>query len=157
MITGSIKTHKEPEKYQTPPSKADNWDWMYENQYKNYQSDYSTAAWKRKDDLLLKEINTGTLKGLIIGARVQRSSGTPGVGTLTHIHRTYTMAYNESTQEIEPFKVVWDKTTPMGGGSFDYCSDDLKTAEETPPGKKLPALFEQKRDIITNENNLHLC
>lgn len=154
MITGSIKTHKEPEKYRAPAHNKSAWDWMYGN---DYYDDYSSTAWKAKEEALLKEINAGTLRGLITGARVQRTSGTPGVGTIIHIHRTFTMAYNESTKEIEPFKVVWDKTTPMGGGSFDYCADDIKTAEELPPGKKLPALFEQKKDQYTNETNLHLC
>lgn len=153
MITGSIKTHKEPEKYRAPAHNKSAWGWMYEQEYE----DYSMTGWKLKDEALLKELNAGTLKGLIMGARVQRTSGTPGVGTITHIHRTFTMAFNKSTKEIEPFKVVWDKTTPMGGGSFDYCADDIKTAEELPPGKRLPALFEQKKDFYTNESTLHLC
>jgi len=155
MITGSIKTHPEPEKYKAPPNKNEHWHWMYE--YDDNFLPYSTEGWKIKNECLLKELNAGTLKGLILGARVSRSSGTPGVGTITHIHHTFTMAFNESTKEIEPFKVVWDKTTPHNGGTFDYCADDIKVTEELPPGKKLPALFEQKRDPHTNETNLHLC
>ena len=156
MITGSIKTHKEPQKYRNHSSTSSSdsgWNWMYEQKYE----DYSMTGWKLKDEALLKELNAGTLKGLVMGARVQRTSGTPGLGTITHIHRTFTMAFNESTKEIEPFKVVWDKTTPMGGGSFDYCADDIKVADELPPGKRLPALFELKKDQYTNETNLHLC
>lgn len=156
MISGSIKTHKEPEKYRAP-TRNNSWEWMYENDYDNYGAAFSPAAWKAKDEALLRELNAGTLKGLVVGARVQRVSGTPGLGTITHIHRTFTMAFNSSTKEIEPFKVVWDKTTPHGGGSFDYCADDIKTAEELPPGKRLPALFEQKKDFYTNESTLHLC
>ena len=147
MITGSIKTHDEPEK--TPKStfkQPGGWGWMYESEWD--QNDYA-QQWRANDDALLKELNKGTLAGLVIGARVKRAGGNPGTGTVTHIHRTHTMAYNATNGEIEPFKVTWDKTGNYTGGSFDYCADDLVVLDK----ENLPTIIKE----IKNETVSHLC
>ena len=106
-----------------------------------------------KDEILLKKINKGTLAGLILGARVRRKNGIETLGTITHIHRTYAMAWNYTSKQIEPFKVTWDRINNYGGGSFDYRPEDLVVV---PVEKHLPILLDQTKGK-NNETILHLC
>lgn len=128
MISGKITTHPEPTKF-----KGYNYSYNEEDTYpcEEYTT-YGIDHWKIKDEALTTYLNDATMKGFIQGARVVRSSGTPGAGTITHIHRTHTMAWNHVNKELEPFKVTWDKTSIHTGGTFDYCVEDLKLLEPAP-------------------------
>lgn len=149
MITGSIKLYEEPEK--VTKYRNDNWGWMYEDWSENTSTEY----WKNLDTRLCACLNEGTLQGLKLGARVKRASGNPGEGTITHIHRTHTMAWNETNRQLEPFKVTWDKSIgSASGGTFDYCADDLVVLE---PKKDVPALFILPQLGVDNETIPGLC
>jgi len=154
VITGSIKTHDEPVKYKkTTPHWVSEWD-QYDLDRHSYHVE--PINWKVLDDALFTTINRGTLKGLIHGARVRRSGlySTKGLGTITHIHRTHTLAYNYSKKTLEPFKVTWDNIPGTTvGGTFDYSPEGIETVEEN---KHLPILLVQTKDN-NNENHLHLC
>lgn len=140
MITGSIKTHKEPEKFNHNYTGWGNN--FYEEMYDGYLSNHD---WKEKENRLFACVNAATIRGLVVGARVKRASGTPGFGTIIHIHRTYTMALNTKDGTLEPLKVTWDKTNPHNGGTFDYNPDALVLAKE------LPAIFKQDKGINYHE------
>lgn len=146
MISGSIKIHEEPEKAKKTTAYSQAWDYMYENWDKDAYA-LSSRNWQELDNELQKHINAGTIKGLIIGARVKRISGTPGIGTITRIHRTHTMAWNHTNHELEPFTVTWDKTNPHNGGTFDYSAEDIEVAKELPSVLKKGEIDEALSDF----------
>lgn len=152
MITGKILTYPEPEKVKTFKGNSRSWSWMYDYDGYDWQEPYNSEAWKAKDNALMLCVNAGTLKGLVVGARVKRASGSPGLGTIVHIHRTHTMAYNDSKQELEPFKVTWDKMSPQGGGTWDYTLDDIEVVDTN-----LPVLFQKLTKEQVDETLSHLC
>jgi hypothetical protein len=95
--------------------------------------------------MLLALLNQATCDGYVVGARVSRTSGNPGIGTITHIHRDFKLAYDEDNREFTPFKVTWDFSSVFVGGTFDYSMDDLKLVS-TP---SLP-LLENKNETISH-------
>jgi len=88
MIIGKITTYKEPEKYKYQQR---NYHWMSE--WEGYDEINTPQNWQEKDNEVLALVNTGTLRGLIQGARVKRSGplAIQGLGTITHVHRSHGM------------------------------------------------------------------
>jgi len=151
MISGRIVVHKESQRYKAPETSSGYWNrysglgdddgdlsWMERNYQSGYKAPYTEA-------MLLTILNQATCDGYVVGARVSRASGNPGIGTITHIHRDFKLAYDEDNREFTPFKVTWDFSPVFVGGSFDYSMDDLKLVS-TP---SLP-LLENKNETISN-------
>jgi hypothetical protein len=155
MITGKIRLYEEPVKYK---SYQGNWSnmhgfgGMYDDE--GYWSGNSKLTAEEQETAILLAINSATILGYIQGARVKRRAGFGTLGTIIHIHRSYTMAYNHSSGQIEPFKVAWDAGPHSAGGTYDYCIDDLILLEEA---KNLPVLLIPEKKETPNENVLHLC
>jgi hypothetical protein len=159
MITGKIQLYEEPVRY-TPPTTT------YHN-YRNYggfggmYQDDSNDTWNTNSKLsadeqekaVLLAASAGTMLGFTQGARVKRAAGFGKHGTIIHIHRSYTMAYNHSSGLIEPFKVQWDAEQYSSGGTYDYSMDDLVLVEEA---KQLPVLLQGNKEQ-QNESIPDLC
>jgi len=143
VIYGTIKKYDEPEKVKKN-SQQERWDFMYEGWNRDGYSNYN---WQEKDNELQAHINKGTLKGLKVDARVMRTSGSQGIGTITRIHRTHTMAWNGTSHTLEPFTVTWDNTGLHTGGTFDYSEEDIQVAPQIPSIYKKKEVYESVHDL----------
>lgn len=150
MIAGRIIFHKEPERYRPPKQTAG---WSRYNETYGYQDDEIASAhsWMREAYLnqrrnvkteqeLLTILNKATCDGLVEGARVKRSSGNPGIGTVVKILRDTKEALDEDLMEFVPFRVQWDATPSWpAGGTFNYPPEELvliSSPIELPQGNK---------------------
>ena len=131
MITGSIKTHTEPYRYK--PSAATNDDWQDYQGWNQIGFRQPTPSFSDQPRLLEEAVSTAAMMGFVLGARVKRRNGIDNQGTITHIHNTFGLAWNYSTGELEPFKVLWDCKPGTKEFSFDYGIPDLEfVAPPTP-------------------------
>lgn len=151
MIAGRIVVHKEPQRYKAPEYSGgwnkysglgedlDGYSWID----RNYQSSYKPTF---TEQMLLSLLNKATCEGFVVGARVSRASGNPGIGTITQIHRDFKLAYDDDNREFTPFKVTWDFSPVFVGGTFDYSMEDLKLVS-TP---SLPLLEYTNNETVSN-------
>lgn len=128
MISGSIKTHEEPKKITTTYSSNDD-DW---HTYGGYSIQRSPPKFSEWSEILEDAVNCAKQIGFIVGARVKRLNGIGTLGTIIHIHDTFSKAWNFSTGELEPFRVQWDTANRTPGGTFDYGIQDLELVESAP-------------------------
>jgi hypothetical protein len=150
MITGKIILYEEPKKYQ------------YTNTYWNHYDMYGDSGYNRnlltaeqQEAAILNALNEATKAGFVLGARVKRKSDFGAPGTIIHIQRTYTMAYNYSTDCLEPLKVMWDKGKWAESSTYDYSADDLILYKEE--SKNLPVLLQTEKKGETYETLHHFC
>lgn len=146
MISGSIKTHKEPEKA-VSSWVADEYDWHTYGGYRQHKSPPKFSDWPK---ILEDAVVCARQLGFTIGARVKRLNGIGTLGTIIHIHESLSLAWNYSTGELEPLKVQWDIGSGTPGGAFDYGIQDLELIESAP----VIDIF-TKESVHENLSNLH--
>lgn len=131
MISGSIKIHKEPER--VAKSYNNIYQYMYDDDYtQDYGNAFGPSDWKEREKLLQSTIKEGKDRGLIRGATVKRTAEFGDTGTIVHIHETWTMAWNYSSQTVEPFKVTWENNgVSHQTGTFDYHPSALILVTES--------------------------
>lgn len=146
MISGTIRLHEEPVRsYQSNYRRGqDAYNDMYGSMYQT-----RTPLYKDQAPILEEAIKVAASMGFILGARVKRKSGNGNAGTITHIHPTFTMAWNYSTGELEPFKVTWDGNHGNNNGTFDYGIQDLVLEDE----KQQPLIFQALQQQLKEEHN----
>jgi hypothetical protein len=128
MISGKITIHKEPYSFKKPSYVYEGEDW-----HGGYGGGYSVGGWNRLNQLptptqsdLNGVIVRAAMQGFVVGARVKRSSGNPGVGIITAIHDKIYDALDVDLNEMTPFRVQWLGTVHgQSGGTYNYTLDDL--------------------------------
>ncbi len=146
MISGRIIIYKEPLKYKKQGYSQGYWPGSEDCE------DYAWSRWNSKqkytqimDTTLKSIINKAVNDGFIIGSRVKRANGNPGLGTIITILDRVNDAYNEDDNEFTPFKVKWDQNPLFPTGEFNYSIDDISLV--SPP---LLPLLENKNETISN-------
>ena len=121
MITGEIKVHEEPTKtyYGTSWPGDDDYDYQGYNWYKS--TNKFTSRPEREDKLKLMKPDLES-RGFKEGARVKRTTGFGGKGTITEISIDPFNAYNFNLDEYNPIKVKFDDTNY----NTYFAEDDLE-------------------------------
>jgi len=149
VISGKIKTYEEPRKYQSYNFyDNDSHEW---GDFGGIGFRQKTPTYSEQPKLIQEAIEIAATLGFIVGARVKRRNGIENLGTITHIHESFTQAWNYSTGELEPIKVTWDNKAGATGGAYDYSIADLELVIPS----KLPALFLKKDEFHEGLPNLH--
>lgn len=149
MISGRIVIHKEPQRTKVQQgsqwnqyaglTEEDGYFWMRDHYRRERSSKFS-------EEILSAIITTGAEEGFTIGARVRRTSGNPGIGTIIRIHTILKDALDEDTCDLTPYRVKWDVSPVFVGGEFNYSIDDLRIVS-TP---QLPILLEPRDETLSN-------
>lgn len=153
MISGTIRLHEEPvNSYQSNFRRGqDTYNDMYGSIYRT-----NTPLYKDQAPIIEEALKIGQELGFVLGARVKRKSGNGNVGTITHVHSSFSQAWNYSSGELEPFKVTWDGVNGTMNGTFDYGMQDLVLEDE----KQQPLIFlalQQQLKEEQDETLLNLC
>ena len=139
MINGSVIINEEPtwfRKKETTTTNShwyDSKDYMGYGGYQSHRPHYGIISYKEKQAELDSILNTGTARGLRLGARVERTNGNPGQGVITVVNEQAAMAWSYQYGYFQPYKVMWeDLPTAQGNllSEFEYRLEDIRVVKE---------------------------
>ena len=131
MIKGSVKLYEEPA-YNTSL-----WD-----DYDDFHEPYSTFSngYREREKAYEVLLDATAKRGYVEGARVACLLTGSRIGTITHIHKHHSAAYNYSSSSFEPFQVTWDNASSQFQSCY-YSPGEIKILKEEPtpsvPKKRL--------------------